>query len=105
MPHHDLGEAPDLEPGQAVRVELAGRGVAVFRTEDGLFGLDDTCPHASGPLSQGVLRDGCVVCPWHGWRFDLRTGACAVVPGVRTRSYDVRIEDGRLLVAERNAAG
>lgn len=94
----DVGEVPALEPGQATRVELAGRGVAVFRDGDGFVALDDVCPHASGPLSHGLLRDGSIVCPWHGWRFDARTGACEVVPSVTTRAYDVRVENGRLLL-------
>lgn len=35
---------------------------------------DARCPHMLGPLDEGVIEDGCVICPWHGYRFDLRTG-------------------------------
>ena len=103
MTYVDVGEAPDLKPGQCTRVELDGRAVAVFRDGEDFVALDDACPHAAGPLSQGMLRGGEVICPWHGWRFDARTGACAVVPTVSTRAYDVRIEAGRMLLAPRDA--
>ena len=56
---------------------VGGRRVAVFRTPDGFRAIDHACPHAGGPLADGIVADRCVTCPLHGWRFDLehRPGA------------------------------
>lgn len=64
-------EIPMLE-GRSVTVGT--RRVAVFRTPDGFRAIDHACPHAGGPLSDGIVADRCVTCPLHGWRFDLDTG-------------------------------
>jgi nitrite reductase (NADH) small subunit len=59
--------------GRSVRV--GARELAVWRLADGRVQvLDNTCLHLGGPLAEGLVHDGCVVCPWHGWTYDLRTG-------------------------------
>jgi nitrite reductase (NADH) small subunit len=59
-----------------------------------------SCPHADGPLGDGFLDGQEVVCPWHGWRFDVTTGDCTR-PAAQARipTYPVRIEDGTVWVA------
>jgi len=96
----DAGEEADFEPGAGRKVDACGRAVAVFRGPDGAyFGLADQCPHAGAPLSSGVLRDGRVVCCWHGWTFDPASGRCDSVPSTPpVRTHAVRVEDGRVLV-------
>ena len=66
-----LADIPMLE-GRSVTVD--GRRIAVFRLPDGVAALDAACPHAHGPLSDGIVADECVTCPLHGRRFDLRSG-------------------------------
>ena len=66
----DLGDAP------LVGVDVDGRRVCLVRVGDAMLALDDRCPHAAFPLSEGdLLPDGSVRCAWHGARFDPRTGA------------------------------
>ncbi len=79
-------------PGHSVVVE--GRELAVFELDDGLAAVDGSCPHAGGPLCEGDVDGGAVSCPWHGWSFDLRTGACAVSPASAIAAYPVRVVDG-----------
>jgi nitrite reductase/ring-hydroxylating ferredoxin subunit len=87
-----------LDPGTgAGRLLESGEfRIAVFRTADGWRALDDLCPHRMGPLSEGTLdvtaRGTLVTCPFHGWQFDLATGACATVRGKRVRTYPVRVD-------------
>lgn len=95
---HDVGRPADLrfEPGAAVR--LPDRWIAIFRTDDGYTALDNPCPHAGAPLSDGTILDGKIVCFLHCWEFDLHTGACDVGPEWNVRVYPVRLADGRLRV-------
>jgi nitrite reductase (NADH) small subunit len=70
-----IGAADDVPLLEGRTVTLNGRRIAVFRTEDGFHAVGAACPHRAGPLADGLVAGGCVTCPLHGWRFDLRTGA------------------------------
>lgn len=109
MAWHDAGPVQDLErtlaPGSGRRIE-AGGPVALFRTETGWAAFEDRCPHMGAPLSLGAVREGVLVCSWHGWRFDAASGDCghyAGAPGAVVRP--VRVEGGRVLVGDRGEAG
>jgi nitrite reductase/ring-hydroxylating ferredoxin subunit len=69
-----LSPASRIREGQLVCFEIGGRRLVVGRTAQGFFALDDTCPHASGSLSEGMLEAGAVVCPIHGYAYDVVTG-------------------------------
>lgn len=73
-----LGSLWQIPLGEG-RVFMAGtRAVAVFRARDGgVHATDPWCPHRQGPLADGLVGAGTVTCPFHGFRFDLRTG-CAI---------------------------
>lgn len=74
MSWHTVSPASRLREGQLLCVTLAGRRVAVGRSERGYFAVDDDCPHAGGSLAEGHLEKGCVICPIHGYAYDLVTG-------------------------------
>jgi nitrite reductase/ring-hydroxylating ferredoxin subunit len=93
------------------RVEEFGRGtverrlvgdvpVAVVHTDDGaLRVLADRCSHEGGPLSQGRIEDGCLVCPWHGSSFRLENGWNRTGPATAPQPvFDTRVDDGLLHV-------
>ncbi len=87
------------EPGHSVRVSANGAAVAIFNVEGQLFGIDARCPHAGGPLDQGSLAGSVVTCPWHGSKFDVKTGAVTRGPAIKpVRSYKVRVEGTALVV-------
>ena len=60
--------------------------------------IDDACPHNGGRLSEGVLRDGSIMCPWHFYTFDLATGACKTTDRYRVHQHPVVEVDGELYV-------
>ena len=60
--------------------------------------MDNVCLHRGGPLGQGIIDSGKVVCPWHGWQYDPQTGATAHDPTVKTKIYPLRIEGDDVLV-------
>lgn len=94
----EVGSAADVPLYEGRRVTVDGERIAVFRTDDGFHALAADCPHAGGPLQDGLVADGCVTCPLHGWRFDLASGA-ALSGEHGVRAYEVTVRDGRLLVA------
>jgi nitrite reductase/ring-hydroxylating ferredoxin subunit len=81
-----------LEGGKLV--DVAGQRIALFKVGDGYCAIEDTCPHAGGPLSEGPLAGDVVTCPWHGSRFNVRTGAVLTPPADRgVKSFPVRVTD------------
>ena len=83
-------------PRQGTFVEQGGRELAVFLELDPpqVIVIDNACPHASGNLSGGEVRQGVVICPWHQWQFDLASGVCTHSPLARVRRYPAWIDDG-----------
>jgi 3-phenylpropionate/trans-cinnamate dioxygenase ferredoxin subunit len=76
-------------------VAIEGRSIALFKVEDAIYAIDDTCPHNGASLVSGKL-DGCTVqCPAHGLRFDLATGALRG-GGLSVATYPTRIVDGSI---------
>jgi nitrite reductase (NADH) small subunit len=82
----------DVPPGEGRRVTVAGRAIALFRTPTGWYAIDHACPHAGGPLADGIASDCSVICPLHERRFALRTGAPVghEGPGVEVHRVEVR---------------
>ena len=95
---HDLGPADAIAVGSLRGRLLDGHRLCIGRSEAGLFVIEDTCPHAGGSLSEGMIDDDEVVCPLHAWGFDVRSGACAEVEGLVARVYETREQDGTLQV-------
>ena len=72
-----------------------GRTVAIFRTAtDGVFALDDQCPHKGGPLSQGIVFGESVACPLHNWCIDLASGTAAAPDVGCVERFPVAVVDG-----------
>lgn len=83
----------DLAPGQAKHVKVDKHDIAVARVGDEFFALSNICRHAYGPLADGVLDGYEVMCPWHGWRYDVRTGATDH-PNADVKIFPVRVRHG-----------
>jgi nitrite reductase/ring-hydroxylating ferredoxin subunit len=93
-----VGNSADVPEGGARAFEAGGRRIAVFRLDGVLHAMDGVCPHRGGPLGEAAVADGVATCPWHGWRFEIRTGACLTVPGKSQPCIPVREEGGAILV-------
>jgi nitrite reductase/ring-hydroxylating ferredoxin subunit len=87
-----VGPIASLPPGSVVEIEGPDARYAVCNLEGKLFCLDGTCPHAGGPLGQGNMDGTLLICPWHGWEFDCRTGANDFDPEVKQQMFPVIIE-------------
>lgn len=86
----------DSIPAQGARcVKNGDMTIAVFRTsDDRVFALEDKCPHKNGPLSAGIVHDGCVTCPLHNWVISLSDGTAQGADEGTTLSFPVKL-DGR----------
>jgi nitrite reductase/ring-hydroxylating ferredoxin subunit len=75
-----------------------GHVVALFNVDGRYHALEGICPHQGGPLGKGSVDGPVVSCPWHGWRFDVRSGQCLFSPAVQQPTLPTRLEDGVVLV-------
>lgn len=88
----------DVAPGACKTVEANGKAIAVFNVEGTIYATDNTCPHRGGPLGEGELEGKVVTCPWHGWRWDVTTGASPVNPNAKVACYPCKVEGDQILV-------
>lgn len=95
-----VGTARDFAEGKGVSVKVAGKRVAVFRANGALHAIQDACPHMGAWLSEGKLDGERVICHWHDWRFDLRTGEGdhGKRSGLCAKVYEVRVEREEVFV-------
>jgi len=82
----------EIPVGHGLLVESNGLTMAVFNAGAGrFFACGACCPHEDGPLAEGWLEGDAVVCPWHGFDFDLATGRCQVDADLAIPVYQVRV--------------
>ncbi len=97
----DACAADAIEPEDVMRFDHAGRTFAIYRAPDGrCFATDGLCTHERVHLADGLVMGTIIECPKHNGRFDYTTGAAKGAPVcVDLRTYPVKVEDGRVLVA------
>lgn len=94
-----VGQFSDVPRQGARRVKYGELTVAIFRTtDDRLFALEDSCPHKNGPLSQGIVHDGCVTCPLHNWVISLETGTAQGADAGETATFPVKRDGDTILL-------
>ena len=69
-----VAETNDIQPSTMKVYDLAGERVCIVNIEDNYFAIGNICTHLGGPLNEGTLEGYNVECPWHGSKFDVRTG-------------------------------
>jgi len=82
----------DVQPGHGMVAEVNGKTVAVFNVDGVFHVVDNTCLHRGGPLGEGEVEGSVVTCPWHGWQFNVATGACVNNPSGKVAVYQVKVE-------------
>jgi nitrite reductase (NADH) small subunit len=92
MPEYlTIARVSALPPGMGTVVTVKGQELAVFNVEGKFHAMDNRCPHQDYPLGMSPIFDNSVICIGHAWRFDIKSGVCHSVPGVRVRTYEVII--------------
>src|SRR6202047_5186738 len=98
MPFVKVGSLSALPPGSVMEIQVGDGTYAVCNAEGEVHALDGICPHAGGPLGEGALHGDTLVCPWHAWEFNCRTGANDFDPDVVVPTFGVKVEDGDILL-------
>ena len=110
----DAGAISDYPEAKACSVSVGDRDVVVIRWHGEFYASSGNCPHMMAQLRHGTVEaalsaDGVgafcadhtrpvLVCPWHGWQFDLQTGQSLADPKVRMRTFRTQCQNGRLLI-------
>jgi len=92
----------DVPMGEGRQVVVDGRWVALFNVSGTHHAIDAICLHQGGPLAQGSLAGRVVTCPWHGWQFDVTSGAFVQDPRTGVACHETRVVDCQVQIRLRD---
>jgi len=94
-----VAETKDIQSTKMKAVEVAGENICLVNVEGKYYAIGNVCTHEGGPLAEGTLEGYEVECPWHGSKFDIRTGKVTRPPANEPEStYEVKIEGNDILI-------
>ena len=99
MPFVTVARVEDVPSGTVARVQAGEEEIALVNLDNEFYATQGQCLHLQGPLGEGRVEEGYLVCPWHGWHYDVRTGLNDFDHAIRIKTYEVRVEDGEVQVA------
>lgn len=88
----------EVPEGGARAVSVNGHQLALFRRNGEFFAVDNRCPHMGYPLAKGSIKDDILICHWHHWQFDLKSGACFINGGDDVEAFPVQVKDGQVSI-------
>jgi 3-phenylpropionate/trans-cinnamate dioxygenase ferredoxin subunit len=96
-----VAKVGELAPGQWRTVDVDGAPIAVFNLDGEYYAIEDVCTHDGGQLTGGTVEGAEIVCPRHGARFCIKTGAALCAPAYEpTATFPVRVENGEIQVRD-----
>lgn len=95
-----IAKLGDIPSGEGRAFSVQGRRIAIFFQDDRYFALNDFCPHMGASLAEGYLEGTGVICPWHAWKFCVKSGTWLDNPTAKVKSeaFSVRIEGEEIQV-------
>src|SRR3989344_4225911 len=99
MAYIKVATLDQIKPGKALEVEVDGELIGLFNVNGTIHAASSVCPHAGGPLCEGVLSENVITCPLRGWGFELDAGRCLRIPAMKIKTYGVKIEGNEVLVS------
>ena len=88
----------DIAEGRGKVIEAGGRAIALFHANGEFYAINNACLHQGGPLGEGEVYGARVICPWHGWEYDLSTGCNVDEPSMKLGCFAVKVEGEDVLV-------
>jgi nitrite reductase/ring-hydroxylating ferredoxin subunit len=98
MPLVKVGSMSQFAPDTVTEVMVGENAYAICNVEGNLSAMSGVCPHRGGPLGQGRLEGVWVICPWHAWEWDCRSGAMKDDTSRRAPTVPLEIRDGDVLL-------
>ena len=83
---------------EAKEFSCAGKEICIANVNGTFSAIDNICLHQGGPLGQGMIENGKVVCPWHGWEWNPVSGEAAHNPNAKLEVYQLKVENGDVLI-------
>lgn len=97
----DVARVEEISTDKPVHMEVDGTGIAVFKLGQDFYAIEDICTHDGGQLTGGCVENDEVICPRHGARFSIKTGAALSAPAYEpTAVFPVRIENGMVQIRD-----
>ena len=94
-----VAETEDVQVSQMMAVEVNDERVCLANVNGKYYAIGNVCTHMGGPLAEGKLEDYIVQCPWHGSRFDIRSGKVVRPPAMKPEPiYEVKVENNDILI-------
>ena len=94
-----VGSVNDLNNGEAKKIEIDDKKIALFRIDGDYFATDDTCTHEKASLSEGEIDNETVTCPHHGARFNIKTGQAMSLPAMfPVKTYQIKIDGDNIMI-------
>jgi nitrite reductase (NADH) small subunit len=72
--------------------------ICVANVNGTITAMDNVCLHRGGPLGQGMIEGGKLICPWHGWAWDPATGQAVHSANARVVLYPIKVENGEVMI-------
>lgn len=89
----------DVPAGKGRAFTVAGKEIALFNVDGTVYAIDDACLHHGSSLASGLLQGKVVICPAHGWRYNVTTGFLSHVPDYGVACHEVKVTDGKVFVS------
>ena len=83
---------------EAKEFTVGDRVVCVANVNGTITAMDNVCLHRGGPLGQGMVEGGKIVCPWHGWQWDPQSGQAVHNAAAKVAVYPIKIENGEVMI-------
>lgn len=93
-----VADQAEIPTGQRKIVKIMGLSVGIFHHNSGWYAVRNQCLHAGGPVAEGPLRGETLVCPWHGYQYDLSSGQLLSDPSARLEMYPVELQDNKVFI-------
>lgn len=98
-----VADTVDIQPSNMKEVEIDGKKILIVNVQGKYFAIDSICTHEGGPLADGSLEGYEVECPWHGSKFDVRTGEVTSPPASEPESaYEVKVDGNNILIKKQD---
>ena len=93
-----VASSAQVKENKPVAVRVDGKKIVLIRHQGQLIAFKDFCPHQGAPLSHGLIKDGRLICIYHGWKFNLSDGSFTGNPQLKLKRFNVQEKNGAVFV-------